>query len=87
MQIQSNRDELESIIFGTGDLVRTMNSDIPVEDRLKILRREFHVECETNVFRISPVHSQTTVTLVLENYTAIAQDQHVIGYMFASTGI
>lgn len=84
MQIQSNRDELESIIFGTGDLVRTMNSDIPVEDRLKILRREFHVECETNVFRISPVHSQTTVTLVLENYTAIAQDQHVIGYMFDS---
>lgn len=84
MEIQSNRDELNGIIFGTEDSVRTMSSDIPIEDRLKILRREFHVECEMNVLHINPVHSQTTVMLVLENHTVIVQDHHVLGCVFDS---
>ena len=84
MEIPSNRDELGSIVFGTEDSVRTMDSDIPVDDRLRIFRREFRVECIGNILCIRPVHSKTLIKLGLEEHADIAPGRHIVGYMFDS---
>ena len=80
--------ELERIVFGNIHDIELMDSPLPIEDRMRILHKEFHVESDGSVMRIRPVGSDVVVLLRLSSSQS-RNDSHspFVGVVFDSDRI